>query len=475
MKQILYILLLGLVAFTGCATKTPTVGKEPLIQTKIIIESSTSSDKSSVMASTLGGKGYDSGVFLTILSKNGFLLSGSTIGSFGKSRDISLVKLNSAGSADWLRTYGGRCSEIISGTIVSKEGDFLLTGYTNSLFLTTLSGCSNENKGLVLKVDRNGTVEWGKETHNLLLSELIQTKDGAYLLTGTTYTEKKRELVLMKIDQKGETIWQWRYGSLDPENNEGLRSVIELQDGGFMLFGVASGHNTAWYPGSVMLVRVSPDGELIWSRQLDGFNGTVVQTTKFQDGFAILGIDNNDGDDDIVVIRTDLEGNVAWANLYGGLYEERAYSLIEDSRGMLVVGGAINDTENYYGLDALLMGIGQRGELGYCLETESAVLSAVTEDKNGRLFVLGSALELDGGPTNMFFSPGQREAGGLWQDCKKTMKTKPMELQTRKTQLKGEKGDIKFRDIPTGNNVNGVIEREFHIERVDHLINIGEK
>ena len=39
MKQILYILLLGLVTFTGCATKTPTVGKEPLIQTKIIIES----------------------------------------------------------------------------------------------------------------------------------------------------------------------------------------------------------------------------------------------------------------------------------------------------------------------------------------------------------------------------------------------------------------------------------------------------
>jgi len=232
-----------------------------------------------------------------------------------------------------------------------------------------------------------------------------------------------------------------------------------------MLLGVISRDVSSLYPRSAILTRVSSDGKHQWSKQLDGSTGEIIKIIRLPDGFAILEIIKQKGDDDIAVIKTDMDGNVVWANLYGSYFEERAYSLMVDSKGVLVVSGGTNSTEKRNEWDGLLMGIDQRGEIEYCLETNRAEVTDVEEDEDGQLFVLGNTFKEQGQPGDIFFYPGQTKAGGLWQNCNKKLKKKPIELQTREIELKGEKGDLEMREVPTGNNVNGVIEREFPIER----------
>jgi hypothetical protein len=68
------------------------------------------------------------------------------------------------------------------------------------------------------------------------------------------------------------------------------------------------------------------------------------------------------------------------------------------------------------------------------------------------------------GLNDMFFSPVQRNEGGLWKNCKDKIKTTPVELQTQKFEILGEKGDFKVNHLPTGNYLTGVRETEFPIE-----------
>ena len=465
-KKILYVLLMGLVVFTGCATKTPTVGTEPLIQTEIVLSIATPSDESSVKASTLGGKGYEVGNTVILLPDNGFLLAGTTNQSFSGSANAVVIKLNSAGDAEWLRTYGGGCYDKVCSAIKSKEGGFLLALTTNSLFFSTLPTCSKDLKGLLIKVDENGVVEWGQEIHHFEPSEVIQTQGGSYVFAGTTYTpKKKRDFALINIAQDKKHLWQWTYDSPEADSYESIKGAVELPDGGFMLLGVISRDVSSLYPRSAILTRVSSDGKHQWSKQLDGSTGEIIKIIRLPDGFAILEIIKQKGDDDIAVIKTDMDGNVVWANLYGSYFEERSYSLMVDSKGVLVVSGGTNSTEKRNEWDGLLMGIDQRGEIEYCLETNRAEVTDVEEDEDGQLFVLGNTFKEQGQPGDIFFYPGQTKAGGLWQNCNKKLKKKPIELQTREIELKGEKGDLEMREVPTGNNVNGVIEREFPIER----------
>jgi hypothetical protein len=440
-------LVLGFALLTGCASQTSTI-RTHLLQTEISTPGLTSTGESTSLAVTLGGLGYEQAASLTILPGGSFLLGGSTIKSVGETTDFFLSKMDSLGTVEWFRTYGGPHRDDLVSITRSKEGGFLLWGETRSLFFTPLSRFDTDLKSLLVKVDKAGVGEWSLEIR-AVPTDLVQTQEGTYLLAGAAYIRGNADLSLVKFDQAGNHIWQWTYRSPELNSYEGLISVTELPSGEFLLLGSSSGSSTRWIIGSPLLIRVGANGELQWSRRLDGSTGRVSQMIRFQDGFTILG--HVGEEDEILLTRTDAEGNILWTNSYGGRYDDRAFSIIEDSKGLLVIGGATKSAGKG-DWDGMLMGVRKNGEIAYCLTIGSADtdwIRSVQEAENDQLFVLGETAGMGPGLRDIFFTTGQSKEGGLWQSCEDEIKVQPIHLQSREIQLIGDRGGIKVRRIPT--------------------------
>jgi len=443
-------LLISITFLTSCLGQTPTI-RNHILQSEIPTPSLSTTDESSSLAVTLGGLGYEDAASLTILPEGGFLFGGSTTKSVGETTDFFLAKMNSSGIVEWFRTYGGPHLDYLGSVIKSKEGGFLLWGETRSLFFTPLPGFDSDLKTLLVKVNEDGVAQWSEEIR--APAALIQTQEGAYLLAGAAYYKRgargDADLFLAKIDQTGKHIWQWTYRSPAHNSYEGANCVAELPDGGFLLLGTSSGSSKKWILGSPLLIRLGADGALQWSRRLDGIIGGLVKMIRFQDGFAVLGRVGEK--DDILVVRMDAEGNILWANSYGSRYDDKAFSIIEDSKGLLVIGGATKSSSKD-DWDGILMRIRQNGEMASCLTISSVGtdrIRSVQEAENGQLFVLGESAGMGPGLEDIFFTARRNEAGGLWQSCEDEIKTQPLDLHFREIQLIGDRGGIMVRSVPT--------------------------
>jgi uncharacterized delta-60 repeat protein len=110
----------------------------------------------------------------------GYIMTGYT-DSFGTDDyDFWVLKLNSVGAVTWEKTYGGTGCEEAYSICQTNDGGYVLTGYTDSF------GAVSEDFW-VLKLDSDGSVEWQKRYGGADDEEAFsiqQTSDGGYTVTG---------------------------------------------------------------------------------------------------------------------------------------------------------------------------------------------------------------------------------------------------------------------------------------------------
>jgi len=222
----------------------------------------------------------------------------------------------------WDYSYGGSREEELRLVTQTEDGGFILSGKSFS----PISG--NKTQGnwdtsfvtgdyWIVKVDSNGNKQWDERyggNNSEILTSLIQTKDGGFLLGGESYSSLSGDKSsvklgtsdgwLVKIDSLGNLLWQKRYGG---NREDYIVSIIPAHDGGFLLGAVsysnASGeksHNN-WDPS--------------------GFQA------------------------DYWVIKIDTLGNIEWDSVYGGTgYEELSNILSTDDNGYLLCGTSGSDS-----------------------------------------------------------------------------------------------------------------------------------
>jgi len=114
----------------------------------------------------------------------------------------------------------------------------------------------------------------------------IQTADGGYLAVGVTQMEGlDADVYLVKTDEKGDTLWTKSYGG---SGHEYGRWVQEIADTGYIIAGYTNSYGSGGY--------------------------------------------------DVYVIKTDLNGDTLWTETYGGVNDDRAYSVIVVDDGYVVTG-----------------------------------------------------------------------------------------------------------------------------------------
>lgn len=151
---------------------------------------------------TYGGPRQDSAFSLTGTQDGGFLVAGNTR-SFGQGKlDLWLLRVDSRGDTLWTRTYGGKQNDCGFSVVATSDGGAAVAGYTSS------SGAGGKDLWLV-RIDSKGNTLWTK-TYGTKQDEeayfIDATRDGGFILTGYRYYLGSRDLWLIKTDARGDTL-----------------------------------------------------------------------------------------------------------------------------------------------------------------------------------------------------------------------------------------------------------------------------
>ncbi len=261
---------------------------------------------------------------------------------------FSLFLVGSVGASSemWSRTYGGTSSDSAEALVQTSDGGYTLAGYTASFS----TGPYHRDFWLV-KTDVDGLIQWNQTyggDGDEAATSLVQTIDGGYAIAGYSIDFESLgngNFWLVKTDSNGVMEWNQTY---DKRTNELAHSLVQTSDGGYALVG-GSSYNSGFYPPldnwhyDAWLVKTDAHGNIQWNQTYDGGAAeealSVIQTSDR--GYAIAGYTNSSGSGrgDFWLIKTDEWGNVKWNQTYGGEEMELARSLIQASDGGYVLAG----------------------------------------------------------------------------------------------------------------------------------------
>lgn len=229
--------------------------------------------------------------------------------------DTWLVKLDGYNIAG--HSYGGDLDEKVYSTIKTNDGGYIMAGYATSYDGAGMSkGDVSQNLGQkdmwVVKTDAQGKIEWEKSLGGADDEEarsIVQTQDGGYIIAGYSKSSQKEimdgysinnyglsDIWVVKLDRNGAVEWAKNYGG---SNDDIANSIVETANG-YALAGYSSSND----------------------RDIPNINRG-----------------GNAGTADMIVMSIDIKGNIQNLTLLGGSQAEEAYSIIKDKNDDLLVAG----------------------------------------------------------------------------------------------------------------------------------------
>lgn len=170
-------------------------------------------------------------------------------------------------------------------------------------------------------------------------SSVRQTADGGYIIGGGASLSYMgdRDALLIKTDGNGSLQWQQLVGGDDFDYGY---AVAETRDRGYAMAGITrSGGNGN---GDVYLVRTDMNGNVIWENTFggSGYDESRALLQANDGGFVIAGAtETQDNGSDIYLAKTDAVGNLVWERTYGGAHDDLALSVEPTRDGGYIVGG----------------------------------------------------------------------------------------------------------------------------------------
>lgn len=220
----------------------------------LIITDSIGVVKSNKVYTTIYGS---TGLAINTANQNNYIITGgiatSSIPGIG---DAFLMLIDSIGDTLWTKSYNN--SQVDVGMAVQQTNDhgFVIAGYSYQLYM----GKYNYNVYLI-KTDSIGDTLWTKVFYSAGESEAYsvqQTFDNGYIMTGTTYASgigNYYDLLLIKTDSLGDSLWTRRFGGNQPDYGYFVR---QTKDGGYIITG--SGSNTT--TGGIYLIKTDSMGRV---------------------------------------------------------------------------------------------------------------------------------------------------------------------------------------------------------------------
>lgn len=229
----------------------------------------------------------------------------------------SLVKTDTNGNVIWAKRNLMPAMYKKSNVISQANGgymvlyDMIAVGYGSSDIM-------------VFNTDSEGLIEWIRYygTDNTdIPTDIVEVPNGDFLITGQTnsFSHNDKDILLMRINKYGDQFWQRTYGTASEEDC--AEKLIKSSFGGFVLAGKMT--------SALSILRTDDDGRLKWCKTYEsGTLYDVIENPVNGDLFACgVLMPNVRAENNIFVMQADSTGNVIWAKIIGNNHNEIAYSI----------------------------------------------------------------------------------------------------------------------------------------------------
>ena len=252
---------------------------------------------------TYGGSSQEEAYSVLPLNDGGFAIAGITMSYGAGGWDACLLKIDSLGDVQWFRTYGSYTSDQVHHFAQTKDGGYILTGITYGFGV-------GAHDAFLLKTDSSGSMQWMK-TYGTSVDDgghfVTQTSDGGYFVSGHTHVNGTLDALFMKVDSLGSSQWS---KVLNTEGDDRLWSGRTAGDSAVVLTGPA--WNPVEDNTDIWVVSIDYSGNIVFSHRFDGLGidfGRGVSMTR-EGGFIAVGptTAGTENGSDVFVIRTNMYG-----------------------------------------------------------------------------------------------------------------------------------------------------------------------
>lgn len=212
------------------------------------------------------------------------------------------------------KSIGGENEEYLFDAIPTPDYGFLLLGSSTS---NATDDIAKPNKGgldyFIWKMDENGNQEWqnsfGGAEDDILTSATI-TKEGGYILGGYSFSGKSGDKTeenegnsdfwIIKLNPNGDIQWQKSIGAI---GNEYLKKIIQTTDGGFLITGISDSPQSSLKTVSAnesldyWVIKLDANGKILWENSFGGKGlEEVISVTELNNNYYIIGNSNSETD-----------------------------------------------------------------------------------------------------------------------------------------------------------------------------------
>jgi hypothetical protein len=294
-----------------------------------------------VWSTTIGGAAEDRVYALDETNDGGFIAAGRTH-SFGlDSADFYLVKLNGIGDTLWTRTYGGTGMERAYAVQQTRDEGYIIAGYTTSF------GAGLEDFYLV-KTDSNGDTLWTRTYGGVGTDwaySACQTDDGGYILAGYTTPSEYGDasVYLVKTDQAGDTLWTRAIRRNPTFYFDMAYYIQQTTDGGYIFAGQTPDGGTI-STADILIGKTDSQGNVEWIRNFGGNDDEdqAFQIKQTPDGcYIFVGYTYcwGAGSMDVYLVKLDSSGTMLWSRTCGGISNDNGYAVRWTTDGGYVIAG----------------------------------------------------------------------------------------------------------------------------------------
>jgi hypothetical protein len=286
----------------------------------------------------IGGKENDYGKSVIQTKDRGYIIAGGTI-SYGNGKgDVYLLKTNACGDVVWYKTFGGKEPDFGNACRITSDGGIIIAGTTSSF------GQVPPNVYLI-KTDESGGEQWShayESNSNDYAISIEQTNDGGYIIVGSTnkdHEAKRKDIYLMKTDNPGNVSWEKTYGA---GNDDTGTSVKQTPDNGYIITGYTIKSETGSF-SDVILLKTDEYGNVAWKKEYGGIDEDVGMSVQYTDdgGYFITGFTSSFGAGkyDMYCIKTDVSGTELWSRTYGNKGWQKGTSGIQTRDAGYIITG----------------------------------------------------------------------------------------------------------------------------------------
>lgn len=254
---------------------------------------------------------------ISVTPEGGFVVCGeANIWSGGNQYNGAfIVSSDSSGEQHWEKCFTTFFADFSFETAVPwSDSSVLAAG-------KILNPMSNKHGAALIKLDKNGNVLWKGSVENgsdqqTNIKNVLITSDTTALLLGSRDMMAEPAFVMM-IDSAGTKIWSTDV--LDPNGEKiKLEGITHMDNGDFLISGGVS--EGGYWKG--LLIRMAPDGQLLWNKKYDQPNSFF--TDAISDGKHLYLRNLNTAAFEIIngVVKCDTAGNVNWSR---NAYEQDMY------------------------------------------------------------------------------------------------------------------------------------------------------